>query len=149
MYRLIQTIILLALLTFSAYAELAQIKVHSPWIRPTVPQQKATGAFMTITSTTPARLVGITSPVAEQVEIHEMRMENDVMTMRAVSNLPLSSGKSLELKPGGYHVMLFGLHQQIKAGDSVPLTLIIEDDHRQRTFVTVQAIAKSAAAHSH
>lgn len=144
MSHLIQASILFVLLTFSAHAE---VTVHNAWVRPTVPQQKVTGAFMTITSTTDTRLVGMTSPIAERVEIHEMKMENNVMSMRAVPSLLLTAGKSLELKPGGYHVMLFGLHQQVKAGDSVPLTLIIEDGHKQRTSVTLKAVAKSAATH--
>ncbi|AJP47768.1 hypothetical protein PG1C_03400 [Rugosibacter aromaticivorans] len=150
MSRLIQTSILFVLLTFSAhaeYAEHAKISVQNAWIRPTVPLQKVTGAFMTITSTTAARLVGMTSPVADHVEIHEMLVENDIMKMRAVPSLPLTADKSLELKPGGYHVMLFGLHQQVKAGDSVPLTLIIEDSNKKRTSVTVKAAAKSATAY--
>jgi len=140
MIRLIQISTIFALLTFSAYAE---VTVHNAWVRPTVPQQKVTGAFMTITSTTPAQLVGITSPVAERVEIHKMKMDNDVMTMRAVSSLPLPAGKQTKLAPGGYHVMLFDLHQQVKAGDNVPLTLIIEDRTKKRTFVTIKAIATS------
>lgn len=139
MIRLIQISTIFALLTFSAYAE---VTVHNAWVRPTVPQQKVTGAFMTITSTTPAQLVGITSTVAERVEIHEMKMENDIMSMRAVPSLPLPAGKQTKLAPGGYHVMLFDLHQQVKAGDSVSLTLFIEGSNRKRTSVTVKAIAK-------
>ena len=139
MIRLIQISTLFALLTITAYAE---VTVHNAWVRPTVPQQKTTGAFMTITSTTDARLVGIKSSIADRVEIHEMKMEIDVMSMRAVPSLPLTTGSSLELKPGGYHVMLFNLHQQVKAGDSVPLTLFIEGSNRKRTSVTVKAIAK-------
>lgn len=139
MIRLIQTSMLFALLTFSAYAE---VTVHSAWVRPTVPQQKVTGAFMTITSTTDAHIVGIKSPFAERVEIHEMKMDNDVMSMRAVPSLLLTAGKSLELKPGGYHIMLFNLHQQVQVGSSVPLTLIIEGSNNKRTSITVKAIAQ-------
>ncbi len=139
MIRLIQISTLFALLTLTAYAE---VTVHNAWVRPTVPQQKTTGAFMTITSTTDGRLVGIKSSIADRVEIHEMKMENDVMSMRAVPSLPLTTGSSLELKPGGYHVMLFNLHQQVKAGDSVPLTLFIEGSNKKRSSVTVKAIAK-------
>lgn len=140
MIRLIQISTLFALLTLTAYAE---VTVHNAWVRPTVPQQKTTGAFMTITSTTDARLVGIKSSIADRVEIHEMKMENDVMSMRAVPSLPLSAGKQTKLVPGGYHVMLFDLHQQVKAGDSVPLTLIIEGHNKKRTSVTIKASATS------
>lgn len=140
MIRLIQISILLFIAVFSAHAE---VIVTNAWVRPTVAQQKVTGAFMTITSTVDAHVVGITSPVADRVEIHEMKMDNDIMTMRAVPSLPLSAGKQTKLAPGGYHVMLFGLHQQVKAGDSVPLTLIIEGRNKKRTSVTIKASATS------
>ena len=144
MFRIIQISILLFIAVFSAHAE---VTVTNAWVRPTVAQQKVTGAFMTITSTVDAHVVGITSPVADRAEIHEMKMDNDIMTMRAVPSLPLGAGKTVNLAPGGYHIMLFGLHQQVKAGDSVPLTLMIEDSRKQRTPVEIKAIAKSAAAH--
>lgn len=144
MSRLIQTSMLFILLTLSAYAEVA---VQNPWIRPTVSQQKVTGAFMSITSTTDAHLVGITSPVAERVEIHEMTMENDIMKMRAVPSLPLVAGKAVKLAPGAsYHIMLFDLRQQIKAGDTIPLTLTIEDDQKKQSSIKVKANAKQSAA---
>jgi hypothetical protein len=144
MFRIIPISILLFIAVFSAHAE---VTVTNAWVRPTVAQQKVTGAFMTITSTVDAHVVGITSPVADRAEIHEMKMDNDIMTMRAVPSLPLGAGKTVNLAPGGYHIMLFGLHQQVKAGDSVPLTLMIEDSRKQRTPVEIKAIAKSAAAH--
>lgn len=144
MFRFIQTGLLFFILAFSAHAE---VSVQDAWIRATVPQQKVTGAFMEITSTADAHIIAIKSPIADRAEIHEMKMDNGVMTMRAVPNLPLGAGKSVSLAPGGYHIMLFGLHQQVKAGDSVPLTLLIEDGQKQRTAVEVKAIAKSAAAH--
>lgn len=144
MFRIIQISILLFIAVFSAHAE---VIVTNAWVRPTVAQQKVTGAFMAITSTVDAHVVGITSPVADRAEIHEMKMDNDIMTMRAVPSLPLGAGKTVNLAPGGYHIMLFGLHQQVKAGDSVPLTLMIEDSRKQRTPVEIKAIAKSAAAH--
>lgn len=97
---------------------------------------------MTITSTQEARIIAIQSPVADRAEIHEMTMDKDIMSMRAVPNLRLGAGKSLRLAPGGFHIMLFGLHQQVKPGDSVPLTLMIEDDLKRRTPVRVKAIAK-------
>ena len=144
MFRFIQTGLLFFILAFSAHAE---VSVQDAWIRATVPQQKVTGAFMEITSTADAHIIAIKSPIADRAEIHEMKMDNGVMTMRAVSNLPLGAGKSVSFAPGGYHIMLFGLHQQVKTGDSVPLTLLIEDGQKQRTAVEVKAIAKSAAAH--
>lgn len=144
MSHIIRISILFFIAAFSAHAE---VTVEGPWVRATVAQQKVTGAFMTITSTVDAHVVGITSPVADRAEIHEMKMNNEVMTMRAVPSLPLDAGKTVQLAPGGFHIMLFGLRQQLKAGESIPLTLMIEDSQKRRTAVDVKAIAKSAAAH--
>ena len=144
MFRIIPISILFFIAAFSAHAE---VTVEAPWVRATVAQQKVTGAFMTITSTVDAHVVGITSPVADRVEIHEMKMNNEVMTMRALPSLPLDAGKTVQLAPGGFHIMLFGLRQQLKAGESIPLTLMIEDGQKRRTPVNVKAVAKSAAAH--
>lgn len=124
----------------------AQVSIKDPWVRATVSQQKATGAFMQITSTQDARLVEARSPVAGVVEVHEMTMEKDVMKMRAVPALDLPAGKAVELKPGGYHVMLMDLKQQMKAGDTVPLTLVVEGKDKKRSSVEVKATVKPLAA---
>jgi copper(I)-binding protein len=97
-----------------------------------VPQQQGTGAFMRITSAQGARLVGVQSPVAAIAEIHEMKMDGGVMKMAAVPAIELPAGKTVELKPGGYHLMLMGLKQQLRAGDQVPLTLTIEGSGGQK-----------------
>ena len=83
---------------------LAQTTVKDPWVRGTVAQQKATGAFMQITSTQGGKLVSAASPLAGVVEIHEMKMEGNVMKMAAVAGLDLPAGKTVELKPGGQHI---------------------------------------------
>jgi copper(I)-binding protein len=98
---------------FIALAAQAQVQVGDPWVRATVAPQKATGAFMQLTSAKPAKVVAASSPVAEMVEIHEMKMEDGVMKMRAVDALPLPAGQAVALKPGSYHVMLMGLKQPI------------------------------------
>lgn len=123
----------------------AQVTVKEPWVRATVPQQKTTGAFMQITSAQDARLVEAKSPVAGMVEVHEMAMEKDVMKMRAVKSLDLPAGKNVELKPGGYHVMLMDLKQQMKEGDTVAVTLIVEGKDKKRTEVEVKAPVKPLA----
>lgn len=124
----------------------AQVTVKDPWVRATVSQQKATGAFMQITSAQDARLVEAKSPVAGVVEVHEMTMEKDVMKMRALANgLDLPAGKSVELKPGGYHVMLMDLKQQMKEGDTVPMTLVVEGKDKKRATVEVKATVKALA----
>ena len=129
----------------AALPAFAQVSVKEPWVRATVAQQKATGAFMQITSAQDARLVEAKSPVAGVVEVHEMVMEKDVMKMRAVPGLDLPAGKSIELKPGGYHVMLMDLKQQMKVGDSVPMTLVVEGKDKKRSNVEVTATVKPLA----
>jgi periplasmic copper chaperone A len=121
----------------------AQVAIKDPWVRATVAQQTATGAFMQITAPTDSKLVEARSPAAGIVEIHEMKMENNVMKMRAVTGLELPAGKAVELKPGGYHVMLMDLKGQVKEGDSVPLTLVFEGKDKKRETVEIKAAAKS------
>lgn len=119
-------------LSATAWAQSTTVKVEDAWVRGTVATQKATGAFMRLTPSANARLVSASSPVAGVVEIHEMAMENDIMKMRQVPGLDLAAGRAMELKPGGYHVMLMDLKQQVKGGESVPITLVFEDDAKQR-----------------
>jgi len=124
--------------TASAWAQ-TTVKVEDAWVRGTVSTQKASGAFMRITPSANTRLLSVSSPVAGVVEIHEMAMDNDVMRMRQVPGLDLAAGRTLVLKPGGYHVMLMDLKQQLKAGESVPLTLVFEDEAKKRFTQEVNA----------
>ncbi|NMG04983.1 copper chaperone PCu(A)C [Azoarcus taiwanensis] len=117
----------------------AQVTVEDPWVRGTVPKQQATGAFMMLTAETDARLVAAESPVAGVVEIHEMAMENDVMKMREIPALDLPAGQTMELKPGGYHVMLMQLKEQMVGGTVVPITLIFEDSAGERFTQEIEA----------
>jgi copper(I)-binding protein len=125
----------------SAMAQVA-VDVKAPWVRATVAQQKATGAFMQLTAQSDSKLVEVKSPLAGVVEIHEMAMEKDVMKMRQVSGVPLPAGKAVELKPGGYHVMLMDLKGQVKEGDTVPLTLVFEGKDGKRQSLDIKAPAK-------
>lgn len=130
----------------AALPAFAQVSVKEPWVRATVAQQKATGAFMQITSAQDARLVEAKSPVAGVVEVHEMVMEKDVMKMRAVPGLDLPAGKSIELKPGGYHVMLMDLKRPLKKGEVVPLTLRLEGRDRKTETIEVRAEVRDLTA---
>jgi len=131
------------LLASGGAAGATQVSVKDPWVRATVPAQKSTGAFMQLTSTEDARLVEAHSPAAGTVEIHEMSMTGNVMKMHEVpGGVPLPAGKPVTLGPGGYHVMMMDLKGQVKAGDSVPLTLVIEDKNKQRQTIEVKAIAQ-------
>ena len=135
-----------AALALAAAAVSAQTSVKDGWVRSTVEPQKATGAFMQITSPQGGKLVGAQSPVAGVTEVHEMAMEGNVMKMRAVSALELPAGKAVELKPGGYHVMLMELKQALKAGETVPLTLTVEGKDGKRETVELKLPVKAAAA---
>ena len=123
----------------------AQVTVTDPWIRGTVQGQMATGAFMKLQSAKDARLVEAASPVAGVVEIHEMTLENNVMRMRAVKALDLPAGRAVELKPGGYHVMLMDLKQQMKEGETVPVTLVVESGGKRET-IEVKAPVRAPTA---
>ncbi len=130
------------LLSLAAQAQSPAVKVDDPWVRATVAPQKATGAFMQLTSAQAAKVVAASSPVAGMVEIHEMKMDDGVMKMRPVDALPLPAGQAVALKPGSYHVMLMGLQRPIKAGEVVPLTLTVEGADGKRTDVEVKAKAR-------
>lgn len=136
---------LLALCAVAAFAAQAQTTVQDPWVRGTVAGQRATGLFATITSKGGGKLVAVSSPVAGVAEIHEMAMDGNVMKMRAVSGVELPAGKAVELKPGGYHVMLLDLKRELKAGESVPVTLVIEGAGGKRESVELKAPVKALA----
>ncbi len=140
-----QTLFMMAALV--ALGAQAQTTVAEPWIRGTVPQQKATGMFASITSAKGGKLVSASSPVAGVVEIHEMAMEGNLMKMRALpSGLDLPAGKAVALKPGGYHVMLMDLKQQLKPRETVPVTLVFEAADKTRETVEVKAPVKALNA---
>ena len=104
------------------------VDVQGAWARATVPGQKATGVYMKITAATGAKLVGGSSPLAGIVEVHEMKMEGDVMQMRAVQGgVDLPMARAIELKPGGFHIMLMDLKGPLQKGSTVPLTLTFKD----------------------
>jgi copper(I)-binding protein len=117
----------LAFSTFQALAQSPAVKVDGAWARATVPGQKGTGAFMTLTAERSLRLVAVSSPVAGVSEIHEMKMEGDVMRMRAMPALDLPAGKPVVLRPGSYHLMLMDLKQALVKDTQVPVTLRFAD----------------------
>ncbi len=129
----------IAIFSSQAYAQTpAEVKVEAAWLRATVEGQSGTGGFMTLTANEPLRLVGLASPVAGIVEMHEMKMENDVMKMRALPSLTLPAGKAVELKSGGNHIMLMDLKQALKYGSNVPVTLTFADTQGKQSSLTVQ-----------
>ena len=144
------SLVLIATLASLAFAQTpsANVEVKDAWVRSTVPGQKGTGAFMKITAKDGAKLVGVSSPVAGVGEVHEMKMEGDVMKMRALPLLDLPAGKAVELKPGGYHVMLMDLKQALVKDSKVPLTLVFKDakgaESKMELSLPVSNVAPSA-----
>ncbi len=138
----------LAALWLAAAASVhAQVTVKDPWVRATVPQQKATGAFMQLTAVKEARLLSASSPVAGVVEVHEMAMVDNVMKMRALPNgLDLPAGKTVDLKPGGYHVMLMDLKGEVKEGGVVPVTLVVQGKDGKKDSIEVKATVRAVNA---
>jgi copper(I)-binding protein len=122
-----------------SFATRAEVTVKDAWVRGTVPAQKTTGAFATLTSSEDAKLVAVKSPAATTVEVHESMMHGGMMHMQAVDSIALPAGKPVELKPGGYHVMLIGLTRPLKTGGKVPLEFVIEDAKGKRSTVAAQA----------
>jgi len=120
------------------------IRVIDPWARATVPGQKVGGVYMEIVSPRDARLVGVFSPAAGAAEVHSMTMDGGTMRMRAVEALDLPAGTPVKLAPGGYHVMLFDLRKPLVAGETVPLTLVIEETGKRAHKITVSAIVRAS-----
>jgi len=126
-------------LALAAGAAHAAVTATDAWVRGTVPVQKTTGAFVTLTSSAEAKLVAVSTPVAKSVEIHASEEKDGVMHMHALEAIALPAGQRVELKPGGFHIMLVGLTRALGAGDTVPLTFTFEDRKGKRTSMEVRA----------
>ncbi len=126
-----------------AFQASAQTKVDDAWVRATVPTQTASGAFMTVTADSDSKLLSVATPIAKDVQIHEMTMKNDVMSMGPVKFVELPAGKAVKLDPNGYHVMLMGLIAQLKEGETVPLTLTVENAKGEKETLEVKAPVRS------
>jgi periplasmic copper chaperone A len=138
--------IVAAVLLAWAAAAAADVTVTDAWIRGTVPGQRATGAFMQLRSTTDAKLVAVSTPAAKAAEIHSMVDEAGVMKMRAIPSLALPAGKTVELGPGGYHVMLLDIAKPMKEGETVRVTLTFADASGRTTTQDVQATVRGLTA---
>lgn len=108
---------------------IGDIHLSGHWTRAMLPGQKVGGGFVTITNkgTGQDRLVSVSTPVAGRAEIHEMSMVDDVMKMQPLADgLPVPAGETVELKPGGYHLMFMAVEQPFKEGGMVPVVLTFE-----------------------
>ncbi|GAA0867827.1 copper chaperone PCu(A)C [Brevundimonas basaltis] len=102
----------------------ATVQASGAVCRPTPTGRQMTGCYVTVTAPADDRLISVSSPVAGRAEIHESRIENNMMIMYELRDgLALPAGQAVELKPGGSHIMLLAVTEPLKAGDSVPLTL--------------------------
>ncbi|MFJ3485526.1 copper chaperone PCu(A)C [Pseudomonas sp. NPDC090202] len=142
--RAVTRLLTASVLAAASFSAMAQTTVEGAWVRTTVPGQPSSGAFMRITADSDSKLLGVSSPVARDVQVHQMTMTNDVMHMGPVDSVALPAGKTVSLDPDGYHVMLMGLNGQIKEGDQVPLTLTVENAKGVRESITVSAPAKAS-----
>ena len=144
-----------ALAALGARSSWAQsVDVQGAWVRATVPGQKATGAFMTITAPNGATLVGVRTPVAGVAGVHEMKMDGGIMKMREMpAGLELPAGKPVALTPGTYHVMLMDLKLPVRPNTSLPLTLVLKDakgvEFTQEVKAPVSTLAPSSAPAEH
>jgi len=147
------TLALALALTTAAHAhefKLGAIKIGHPYARVTAPGQPTGGGFLKLENTgTADRLVAARAAVSNAVELHTMSMDGDVMRMRQVEGIDLPAGKTVELKPGGLHIMFTGLKAPLKAGDKFPLTLKFEKAGEVTVDVVVETPKAGAAAPAH
>ena len=122
------------------------VEVKNAWARATVQGQKATGAFMQITAPAATTLIGVSTPVAGVAEVHEMKMDGDVMRMRPLpKGLELPAGKAVQLKPGGYHLMLMDLKLPLQKDTTIPITLTLRDSKGVQSTQDLRVPVLSAA----
>lgn len=137
-------VLLTCLIATPAFAQTPAVSVQNAWARATTASQTVGGVFLTLVGNgVPDRLVSASSPIAAMLELHETMRDGDVMQMRPVSALPIASGQTVELKPGGYHLMATGLKQPLKLGASFPVTLVFE---HSAPVTAVVAVGKAGAS---
>lgn len=130
-------------------ATAGDLQISAAWARAMLPGQKAGGGYLTITNagTAEDRLVAASSPAAPKVEIHEMKVVGDVMVMRPLAGLVIPAGATVELKPGGLHVMFMQVPQGFAAGGTVPLTLQFEKAGQVELQLPVRGAGEDHSGH--
>ncbi|MGZ5870607.1 MAG: copper chaperone PCu(A)C [Bradyrhizobium sp.] len=139
---------------FSAPARAEEIKagdlvITQAWSRATPGGAKVGGGYLTIENkgSVPDRLIGGSAEVADKVQVHEMAMNNGVMTMRPLDKgLVIDPGKTVKLAPGGFHLMLLDLKSPLKQGDRLPVTLEFEKAGKVALSLDVQGIGAQGPA---
>ncbi len=130
----------------------AQIEAHSGWLRPTPPSIDVTAFYVRLrnTGSKPERLMRISSPVAEVVEIHHVVETEGMLLMQPVAGgVVIEAGGELLLAPGGYHAMLIGLRRQIALGDRIPLQLHFAGGTIVDITAQARHTADSGGGHNH
>jgi copper(I)-binding protein len=132
--------LILLLAAAGAMAQTADIQIKDAWARATPGAAQTAAAYVTIVSAAGDRLTAASTPVAQKAELHTMTMDGSVMKMRQVDDIDLPAGKTVTLKPGGYHIMLTGLTQPLTEGQTFPLTLTFEKAGTREVTVAVQKV---------
>src|SRR5436190_12616891 len=130
----------------AALAQPSQLEVNNAWAGATPGKAENGAAYVTIQSPTADRLVSASTPVAKKAELHTMSMQGMVMKMRPISGVDIPAGQPVSLKPGGEHIMLMGLNEPLREGQSFPLTLTFEKAGAREVTVAVE---KPGAAAQH
>ena len=148
-----RNLIAVAILTFSAQVFAGEVTVSDAWSRATAPGQDVGMVGMVITSNKNAKLIAVSSTASTTSEIHTMSMDNGVMKMRQIENLPLAAKQATKLGPGGNHLMLIDLKKPLKEGDKLALTLTVEFADKSteiiNTFAVVKGMTSRQGMHQH
>ncbi|HEY0600821.1 copper chaperone PCu(A)C [Brevundimonas sp.] len=124
------------------------VEVSDALCRPTPAGRKTTGCYLTLTAAQDDRLTAVATPVAGRAQIHESRVESNMMMMLELKDgLPLPAGQPVELKPGGTHIMLLAVAEPLNAGDTVPLTLTFAAADPVEVTATVGQPATTDSGH--
>src|SRR4051812_21221664 len=140
------TVLLVGLLLATPAHAIDLVKIVDPWARATVPGQKVGGVYMEIVARENLRLTGIKTSAAESAQVHQMKVENGMMRMRAVAFLQLPAGKPVKLEPGGYHIMLYDLRRSLVSEQELSLELTFEDAAKQQHRVPIKVVVRDRDA---
>ena len=125
-------------------AQTKPVEVTQAWARATPGKAENGAAYLTLEAAAPDRLTGLSTPAAKQAELHSMTIEGGIMKMRSLAGIDLAAGQPVTLKPGGEHIMLLGLTEPLRAGQSFPLTLYFEKAGTMQVTVAVEAAGATA-----
>lgn len=129
-------------------AKVGSVQIENAYTRATVPGQQAAGGFMKIENKGAAdQLVSASSPVAGEVQLHEMTMDGNVMKMRQVKDIAVPAGGAVELKPGGMHLMFMNIKAPLTAGETVPVKLKFAKAGEVEVKMPVNAMGNPGAGH--